>query len=282
MLHSSIKNQVTFTIRKIAPKRISGKIIGCVLGFVFAGFWGLVFGFIVGHLYDKQAEVTNDVLFALWGNHQDFAARMEQAAFTMGVVVLSAKMARADGRISRQEINAFKRVFRITPQQEASIGVLFDRARLSPSGFEPYALRLAQVFRGNPFVLEEILSGLFIIAAADSQTLSDKEIVFLKKVSAIFGFSPNDFSRIAARSGVKVPGTEQPQQPTLDAFAILGIEETATPQAIKSAYRALIREHHPDKLIAQGMPEEFVDTATEKMKRINVAYDTVCKIKGIA
>ncbi|MDD3030079.1 MAG: TerB family tellurite resistance protein [Alphaproteobacteria bacterium] len=262
-------------------KKIQGKLIGGLLGFFFAGLWGLLFGVIVGHLYDKQARMSNDVLFSLWRNHEAFAARLEQAAFTMGVVVLSAKMARADGRISQKEINAFKRVFRITPEQENSIGLLFDRARLSPYGFEPYALNLAQVFHHTPSVLEEILSGLFIIGTADSETLSPSEIVFLKKVSALFGFSTEDFVRIAARSGVTLPESERPRHQPPEAFEVLGVDETASPQEIKRAYRALIREHHPDKLIAQGMPQEFVATATEKMKRINAAYDTVCKIKGM-
>ena len=73
--------------------------------------------------------------------------------------------------------------------------------------------------------------------------------------------------------------------PTIPVIAIKVMQliesETATAEEIKAAYRALIREHHPDKLMAQGMPPEFVATATEKMKRINVAYDTVCKMRGI-
>jgi DnaJ like chaperone protein len=199
----------------------------------------------------------------------------------MGVVVLGAKMAKADGRVNREEIEAFKRVFHIAAAQEAAVGALFDRARLSAEGFEPYAFQLARVFHANPTVLEEILSGLFMIAAADSAGLSSAEIVFLKRVAFIFGFGSEDFARIAAMSGVRMPERERPVRPTIEAFAILGIAETAEPDTIKAAYRALIREHHPDKLMAQGMPPEFVATATEKMKRINAAYDAVCKIKGM-
>ncbi len=259
-----------------------GRIIGTLLGLSFAGIWGGVFGFIVGGIYDRQKISFNNAPASdLWANYQNFSAHIEQATFTMGVIVLSAKMARADGRVSREEINAFKRVFDIKPHQEDAVGRLFNRARLSPDGFEPYAIRLAQVFRNRPLVLEEVLSGLFMIGVADSGTLDSAEIVFLKRVSLFFGFDSEAFARIAARSGVTLPESERPRPQTPEAFVLLGVAETATETEIKTAYRALIREHHPDKLMAQGMPPEFIAAATEKMKRINVAYDTVCRLKGI-
>ncbi len=264
------------------PSRTSwGKIIGGVLGLSLGGPWGAVIGVIVGHMHDRQRINTAEAWSNLWNNYGEFSANEEQAVFTMGVIVLGAKMAKSDGKITRAEVNAFKRVFHITPAQEDAVGRLFNRARLSADGFEPYAFRLAHVFRRNPPVLEEILSGLFIIGAADSAGLSPAEITFLKRVSYIFGFGIEDFARIAAQSGVVFPEHERPRNRTAEAFAILGVAESATEAQVKAAYRALIREHHPDKLMAQGMPPEFVATATEKMKRINVAYDEACTIKGI-
>jgi len=257
-----------------------GKLIGGVLGLCVGGPWGAAVGLMVGHMHDQQKE-GGSPWSNLWGNYSAFSGNIEQATFTMGVIVLGAKMAKADGRVTRAEIEAFKRVFNVNPVQEEAVAHLFDRARKSADGFEPYAFQLAHVFRRNPAVLEEILNGLFIIGAADSSGLSPAEVVFLKRISYIFGFNAQDFARMAARAGVGLPEREQPSNPTLEAFAILGIVETATADEVKIAYRALIREHHPDKLMAQGMPPEFVATATEKMKRINVAYDTVCKIKGI-
>ena len=260
-----------------------GKIIGGLLGLWVGGPWGAMAGLMIGHIHDKgPVSETNEGSWPnMWGNFGDFSANVEQASFTMGVIVLGAKMAKADGRVTRQEIEAFKRVFHINPSQEATVGVLFDRARQSAEGFEPYAFQLAKVFSKNPVVLEEILSGLFIIAAADYAGLSNAEISFLKSVAFIFGFGAEDFVRIAARSGVRLSNGDNSQNQVSESFAILGINETATPDEIKSAYRALIREHHPDKLVALGMPPEFVATATEKMKRINSAYDNVCKIKGM-
>jgi DnaJ like chaperone protein len=137
------------------------------------------------------------------------------------------------------------------------------------------------MFRRRPEVLEQVLSGLFIIAAADSSGLSPAEMRFLERVAAIFGFSGMDYVRIAARSGVHIGGTQEKEKPRDQSYAILGIKETASVTEIKTAYRALIRKHHPDQLVAQGMAPEFIATATEKMKRINGAYDAVCKARGI-
>ncbi|MDR3424258.1 MAG: TerB family tellurite resistance protein [Alphaproteobacteria bacterium] len=258
-----------------------GKIVGTLLGLTVGGPWGACVGLVIGHMHDKQELAVPETLTALWNSYSDYAIHSELATFTMGVVVLSAKMAKSDGRVTRAEIEAFKRVFRIAPEQEDAIGRMFDQARLSARGFEPYAFQLARAFRNKPAVLEEILSGLFIIGAADSAVLGQSETAFLKSVAIIFGFSAEDFARIAARAGVGLHGQEKPRDQAPEAFAILGISEAATAQQIKSAYYTLIREHHPDRLIAQGMPPEFVATATEKMKRINAAYDAVCKIKGI-
>ncbi len=263
-----------------------GKIIGGTLGLFVGGPFGAAVGLAVGHVHDSNQKALGSSGGAggwsgLWGDYGSFAGNIEQAAFTMGVVVLSAKMAKADGRVTRAEIEAFKRVFNIAPSQEAAIGLLFNRARLSADGFEPYAFQLAHVYRRNPAVLEEILSGLFIIGAADNGGLTPAEITFLKRVTYIFGFTTQDFARIAARSGVGIPDTEKPHDPIAESYAILGVTEVTPADEIKAAYRALIREHHPDKLMAQGVPPEFIATATEKMKRINVAYDTVCKIRDI-
>ena len=277
MLPSSVENQV-------AEHTGSnwGKIVGSLLGFCLSGSpWGALFGFMIGRVYDQQQAGGTFAPSDFWENNKDFAARRVQAVFTMGVVVLSAKMARSDGRVSRAEIDAFKRVFNVTPAKERAIAALFNEARSSAAGFEPYAKSLAHVFHNNPHVLEEILTGLFIIGAADSAGLSAAEIAFLKKVSFLFGFKTEDFARIAARSGVALPVQEKPRRTAAEAYLLLGIEETATPEEIKIIYRSLIREHHPDKLMAQGVPPEFITTATEKMKRINVAYDSIKKERGI-
>lgn len=270
-------------------KNVWGKLIGCVLGFALGGPLGAILGMIVGHIYDNQPQYIPESWDDLSQNYAGFNGNSQQLTFTIGVIVLGAKMAKADGRVNRAEIDTFKRVFRIAPEQTASVGRIFDQARKSVEGFEPYALRLAQTFRYNPLVLEEILGGLFMIAAADSAGISLAELRFLQSVAVIFSFEKDDFTRIAARAGVRIPNTgphpgQTPRQEAKlqdESYAILGLKEDAGVEDIKSAYRNLILQYHPDKLMAQGLPPEYISTASEKMKRINVAYDKICKSKGI-
>ncbi len=270
-------------------KQIWGKVVGGTLGLALGGGpLGALLGVIAGHAYDVRREIgfgNSNPWQAMGFSPSAFAGTVQQASFTMGVVVLGAKMAKTDGPVTRAKIDAFKRVFQINSAQEASIGALFDRARKSAEGYEPYAFQLAQTFRNQPTVLEEILSGLFIIANTDSTGISPAEARFLKQVAYIFNYGPEDFRRIAARSGVRLPDDDGVRENTRstasEPFAVLGLGDSATNEQIKTAYRDLIRKHHPDKLVAEGMPPEFIANANEKMKRINAAYDTVCKMRGI-
>ncbi len=260
-------------------QKVVGKLIGGLLGLVTGGPLGCLLGIAIGHAHDTK---TEDAGAHFWTtmrtSYGNFGGNAQQSAFTMGVIVLGAKMAKADGRVTREAIEAFKRVFHVPEAQVNNIGRLFDQAGQNAQGFEPYAFHLAQIFGQKRVVLEEVLSGLFIIAAADTGSVSPTELRFLESVAGIFGFPVDDFMRIAARAGVRLSLKEKQKD---ESFAILGVKENATNDEIKAAYRALIREHHPDKLVAQGMPPEFIATANEKMARINNAYDTICKVRGI-
>ena len=116
-------------------------------------------------------------------------------------------------------------------------------------------------------MLEELLCILFHIARADN-VIHPAELEFLSRVSTIFGFSSAEFNRLKAEN----LGPDKS-----DPYSILGVARSATDKEIKSAYRKLIKEHHPDLLTAQGMPEEFIIVATEKLSVINVAYDRIEK-----
>jgi DnaJ like chaperone protein len=268
---------------------IWGKLVGAAMGFTLGGPLGLAVGIAAGHAFDERDELGIGMPWT-WGSRvSGFSGTSQQAAFTNGVIVLGAKMAKVDGRVTRAKINAFKKAFQIKPEDEVRVGRLFDTARKSVEGFEPYAFSLAQTFISHPGVLEEILSGLFLVAAADDNGISPAESDFLRSVAFTFNFGPDDFMRIAARTGVRLPSEEQTREArrevkrdsASDPYVILGINDKTSNDDIKAAYRNLIRKHHPDKLIAEGMPPEFIDTANEKMKRINVAYDTICKMRGI-
>lgn len=263
---------------------IWGKILGGAAGFAIGGPIGALVGAVAGHAVDAFRDAQ---LAPAGGGAQDrfaeppedadrFAdaderAPTRQIAFTIAVIVLGAKMAKADGRVTREEIAAFKQVFQVPPEELGNVGRLFDQARRDSAGFETYARQIARMFSRKSKVLEELLDGLFHIAKADS-TVSPEELRFLGEVAAIFGFSPADFERI--RHAHLGPGEADP-------YTILGVARDATPAEIKATWRRRIRETHPDKLIAKGMPKEFVDLATEKMARINAAYDEIARARGI-
>jgi len=248
---------------------IWGKIIGGVAGFALGGPLGALLGAIAGHAADMridQAEpsVQNDVSL-------DDRSATRQIAFTIAVVVLGAKMAKADGVVSRAEVAAFKEVFQVPQHELKNVARLFDQAKADPAGFEPYAKQIARMFRRDHPVLEELLDGLFHIAKADGG-VHEAEIAFLKSVSDLFGLEEGDFARI--REGHLGPNKADP-------YTILGTNRMASNEQIKAAWRKLVRDTHPDKLMAQGLPHEFVELANEKLATINAAYDKVAKERGI-
>lgn len=248
---------------------IWGKIIGGVAGFALGGPLGALLGAIAGHAADMridQAEpaVQDDMSL-------DDRSATRQIAFTIAVVVLGAKMAKADGVVSRAEVAAFKEVFQVPQHELKNVARLFDQAKADPAGFEPYAKQIARMFRRDHPVLEELLDGLFHIAKADGG-VHEAEIAFLKSISDLFGFEESDFARI--REGHLGPDKADP-------YTILGTNRMASNEQIKAAWRKLVRDTHPDKLMAQGLPHEFVELANEKLATINAAYDKVAKERGI-
>jgi DnaJ like chaperone protein len=257
---------------------IWGKILGGAAGFALGGPLGALLGAAAGHAIDSLREVQDGLANgadAIGPNGEaDEAterAATRQIAFTIGVIVLGAKMAKADGTVSRIEVEAFKQVFHVPPHEQKNVGRLFDRARRDSAGFEPYARQIAGMFRRRSKVLEELLDGLFHIATADGQ-VHDGELDYLRRVAHIFGFDDAAFGRI--RAGHLGPDKADP-------YEILGVRREMTDAEIKGTWRRLIRENHPDKLVAKGMPREFVEIATEKLATINAAYDRIAKERGI-
>lgn len=244
---------------------IWGKIIGGVAGFAIGGPIGAMLGAAAGHAVDRGRSATAGGL-----GRED-----RQVAFTVAVIVLAAKMAKADGQVTSDEVAAFKEVFQIPAEERANVGKIFDEARKEASGFEPYARQVAEMFAGNREVLEELLGGLFHIAKADG-VIHPSEIAYLRKVAAIFGFDNQNFERIKASflGGAETGGLE-------DAYEILGLSPGASDGELKSTYHKLIMDYHPDKLMAHGLPQEFVDLANKKMAAINASYDRIAKKRGI-
>lgn len=194
-----------------------------------------------------------------------------QVAFTVGVIVLSAKMAKADGVVTADEVNAFKAAFKVSNAEMKQAARVFNLAKRDVTGYEACAEQLVIVFKGNRKLLGDVLEGLFHIAKAD-EALHPQEEQFLGQVAKRFGFTDTEFRSIRARHVV-----DAKRNP----YEVLGLESSVSNEELKSQYRALVADNHPEKLIARGVPEEFVTIAIEKVASINEAYDAIAKQRGI-
>lgn len=264
-------------------KRFVGKFIGTVLGFTLAGPFGACLGFVIGHLNDLQSGSRRQSYDrgARSAFFYEFSMSPQlRSVFALSVIVLGAKLAKADGAVTPDEVLAFRKAFRSHDSHMAEIGRIFDGARHSSEGYEPYAARLAQIFGQQSPILEDVLIRLFYVAICDSSRLSRPEILFLRRVAVIFGFDEETFVRLAGMAGISL--SSAPSAPKRDtAYDVLGLPTTATDDVIKRTYRALVRKHHPDKLLAAGLPASRIAEATEKIKTINAAYAEICKMRNI-
>ena len=187
---------------------------------------------------------------------------IDEASVVAALVALGAKMAKADGSVSKSEVDAFKKVFQASPENEETIARFFNLARQSTLGYEKYAKIIYKRFRFNPSILEGVLDGLFHIAMADGIVMNS-EISFLERVASEFGLSDSVFSRIKATNLGRAAD---------DPYLILGIDESISDLELKSAYRRMASACHPDTMMARGLPIELVGLANHKMAMVNKAY----------
>ena len=233
---------------------IWGKILGGATGFAFGGPIGALLGGAAGHAIDKiktKKKLPEETA-------------LKQIGFTIGVIVLSAKMAKADGKVTEDEIRAFKEKINVPDNEIKNVAKLWDQAKKTTDGFQIYARQIANLLEKNSSVLEELLKLLIIIALADGK-ITIPEIKYLKEVGNIFGFSEEDFERIySSKSGV-----------SSDPYQILGVSRDASIDEIKQKWKQLAINHHPDRLISQGIPEDLIHKSTSRLKEINNAWDTI-------
>jgi DnaJ like chaperone protein len=186
--------------------------------------------------------------------------------FTIGMIALGAKMAKADGVVTEDEVKAFSQVFHVPENDRPAVERVFNLAKQDIAGFETYAIQVAKLFTKQSEVLENVLDGLFHIAKADG-VIHEDELTYLERVAELFGYSNLDFSRIRARHVAVID----------DPYDLLGLERGAPLAAVKKKYKSLVKTLHPDKQIAAGVPAEMVRLATERMARINAAYSLLTK-----
>ncbi len=188
-----------------------------------------------------------------------------RVGFAIAVIGLGAKMAKADGLVTRDEVTAFREVFHIEKEDEKAAGRVFNLARQDVAGFEEYAQSVKSMYGSSCEPLLDLMDGLFHIAMADGE-YHPNEDAFLSRVAEIFEIKEQAFRAMRARI---VPDAQP------DPYDVLGVTSDHSIAEIKQAYRNLVRETHPDRMIARGVPEEAVNLATHKMAQINAAWDEI-------
>lgn len=193
-----------------------------------------------------------------------------RVTFSVAMIALSAKMAKADGVVTQDEIRAFHRIFSVPPAEARNVTRLFNLAMADIAGFESYAERIASLCgsgRKNCDMLTAVLEGLFIIAKADG-VVHEREGEFLWRIAQIFEIDEEHYQSILARH-VEIGAS--------DPYKVLGIDRGQPFDKVRRHYRKLVRENHPDRLIAAGMPEELIAIATTRIAAINIAYGQIEK-----
>ena len=234
-----------------------------------AGLWqGLTqaIGFVgdltgIGPLWDRIAG---------WVGER--TASRGEVAFTVALIALSAKMAKADGIVTVEEVQTFRRVVDIPAGEERNVERLFDLAQRDVAGFEAHAARIAEIAHGDTVFLEDVLEGLFLIAAADTW-VHEREMDFLERVGEIFRIEPRRFEQIAA-------GFVRRRGP--DPYRVLGVARDADDAAVKKAWRRAVTECHPDRHFAHGLPAEATAILTDRLAALNAAWETVRLERGLA
>jgi DnaJ like chaperone protein len=192
-------------------------------------------------------------------------------AFTIGMIALGAKMAKADGIVTIDEVDAFKEVFHVPADEMGNVARVFNLAKKDVAGFDAYARQVRRLFGAGARILEDVLDGLFHIAKADGR-LDERELEYLRKVAELFGFGEREFVRVKAR---------HMQLPKDDPYEILGIEPGVSHNDLKRHYRRLVQTNHPDRHIAAGVPAELIEIATKRLAAINEAYRAVGRARGL-
>ncbi len=221
---------------------------------------------IWARLSELAQDIGDSIGHVLEGITGKSTAPEKSVGFTIGMIALGAKMAKADGIVTDDEVAAFRQVFHVPEKDMPAVERVFNLAKQDVAGFESYATQVAKLFTKQSAILENVIDGLFHIAKADG-VIHEDELTYLERVAELFGYSATDFTRIKSRHVAVVD----------DPYDLLGVDRDASMAEIKKHYKSLVRKLHPDKQIAAGVPAEMVRLATERMARINAAYTVLTK-----
>ena len=240
---------------------IWGRLLGGAAGFALGGPIGAILGVMAGSTFDRKKQSSF--------NFSNISQEQKQQIFTISFIVLSAKLAKSDGQVTNDEIQAFKEKFNVPKSELSKVGKIFNEAKKDVYGYKQIADQVGLVFANNKILLEEMLNNLFFIAASDGQ-ISLKEVELLRSISQSFLIDENTFQRIFQMNL---------KNNTSDPYRILDVKREDSDQEIRKKWIQLNKEHHPDNLIAKGMPKEFIEQSNKELAAINLAYDKIKKIR---
>ena len=240
---------------------IWGKIIGGTTGFALGGPLGAIIGMMIGGSFDRSARK--------FSSSNQISQQQKKNVFALCIIVLSAKIAKADGQVTKEEIYTFKEKFNIQSEEMSEVSKIFNEAKKSSFGFKNIADQVGNLFSDNKVLLEQLLNNLFYIAEADGLT-SSNEVEVLRSISQSFHFNETDFQRIFHS---RLNNKES------DPYKILGVTREDSDNNIRKKWIELSKEHHPDYLIAKGMPKEFIKEANKELSSINLAYDKIKELR---
>jgi len=238
---------------------IWGSLLGGVIGFSFGGPFGALLGsFLGGKISGLNSSKTI-------GNQQS-----SQEVFALSLIILSAKLSKADGHVSKEELIAVKDKLQIPDSEIDQVAKIFNKAKDESTGYEPYAKQIAEIFRNNINVLEEVINILFYIAEADGNVSNDEETM-IANIAYIFGLSQKQYQSIKE---------SRKTSDKLNPYIVLESQPKDDLKTIRKNYIRLSKEHHPDLLISKGVPVEVINESKNKMRSINAAWDQVQKLKS--
>jgi len=238
---------------------IWGNLVGGFIGFSFAGPIGALIGSIIGGKISSARR---------GGFQQSFV--QSQQIFVISLVILTAKLAKADGQVSKEELIAIKDKLKIPDHEIDQVGKIFNKAKEDSLGYEPYAKQIAQIYQNKPAVLDEVINILFYIAESDGK-VSNSELAMIKNIAQIFNLTDIQFEGIKeSRKG----------SDKLNPYIVLGCTSNDDFATIRKRYLQLSKEHHPDALISKGVPKEVIEESKKKMRAINSAFDKIEKMQS--
>ena len=236
---------------------IWGSLIGGMIGFSLGGPFGMLLGSLIGGKISRTKGSINN----------SFA--QPQQIFALSLIVLSAKLSKADGQVSKEELIAVKDKLKIPENEIDQVGKIFNKAKNESTGYKPYAEQIAQIYRGNLNLLEEVINILFYIAEADGN-ISQAELVMIEDIARIFGLSESQFNSLKE---------SRKSSDKLNPYIVLESNPDDSLTEIRKRYIKLSKEHHPDLLLSKGVPAEVIDESKKKMRAINSAWDQIQKLK---